>query len=344
MKRNRKTIYAISAIIIIGLVCSVWYFTQEKEPEVIMLYTGNSGASLMYKPTFEAFTKLTGIEVQTVFPGGSGAVMNKVIVEKNKPIADMTMASLPSVLAARDAGALETYFSPEAKYFPDHFKDSEGYWTGYFAFFTHLVYNPEYVTDPPKTYRDLLREEYRGKIVYMDPTLSGNGIRFLIGILMAMGEDEGYEFLVELEPYVAAHPSQEEGELLHKGEIWIMLSDSTSMTAEVMTQGLTNQKTLITEEGLGPGVGTLALVKGGPNPEGAKQLIDFMLSEEGQSYTPLGYGIPCRDGMEDSIVEELMEIWAPLFDAKILSLDWDEIAEKQEYWKDRWVEEVQPGG
>jgi iron(III) transport system substrate-binding protein len=343
MKRNRKTIFAISAIII-GLICGVWYFTQEKEPEMILMYTSNSGSELMFKPAFEIFTERTGIEISYIFPGGSGAVCNKVIVEKDKPIADMTCASLPSILMARDAGALEQYISPETEYIPDHFKDPDGYWTGYYAFFTHLAYNPVYVTDPPETYRDLLREEYRGKIVYPDPTLSGNGIRFVIGILESMGEDAGYAFLAELEPYVASHPSHEEGELIHKGELWIHLTDSSVMTSEVMTQGLTNQKILVTEEGIAPGLTTLALVKGGPNPEGAKKLIDFLLSEEGQALTPLGYGFPCREGMEDTIPEDVMDIWAPLFECDILALDWDEVAEKQGYWKDRWVEEVQSGG
>jgi len=344
MQRDRKTILAISAIILVGIasVCA-WYLTQEKTSE-IMIYTSNSGIELMLKPTIKKFTERTAIEVSYIFPGGSGAVCNKVILEKDKPVADITLASLPSILSARDNGALEKYVSPEAKYIPDHFKEPDGYYTGYYAFFTHLAYNPEYVTDPPKTYRDLLREEYRGKIVYPDPTLSGNGIRFVISVLKAMGEDAGYEFLAELEPYIAAHPAHEEGELIHKGEIWIHLTDSSVMTSEVMTQGLTNQRILTTEEGIAPGCVTIALVRGGPNPEGAKKLIDFMLSEEGQSFTPLGYGFPCRGGMEDAMPEDIMAVWAPLFESNIVSLDWEEITEKQDYWKDRWVEEVQSGG
>jgi len=344
MKRDRKTIYAISAIILVGIVCvGWWYLNQEKTSEII-IYTTNSGAELMLKPTIKKFTESTGIEVSYIFPGGSGAVCNKVILEKDKPVADITVASLPSILSARDKGALEKYISPEAKNFPDHFKDPEGYFTGYYAFFTYLAYNPEYVTDPPETYQDLLREEYRGKIVYPDPTLSGNGIRFVIGILKTMGEDAGYEFLAELEPYIAAHPAHEEGELIHKGEIWIHLTDSSMMTSEVMTQGLVNQKILITEEGIAAGYVTVALVKDGPNPEGAKEFIDFMLSEEGQSFTPLGYGFPCREKMEDAMPEDIMEIWAPIFESNVIPLDWEEITEKQDYWKDRWIEEVQSGG
>ena len=345
MQRDRKTILAISAIILVGIVCvgGWWYLTREKTSE-IMIYTSNSGIELMLKPTIEKFTERTGIEVSYIFPGGSGAVCNKVILEKDKPVADITLASLPSILSARDNGALEKYVSPETEYIPDHFKEPNGYYTGYFAFFTHFAYNPEYVTDPPETYQDLLREEYRGKIVYPDPTLSGNGIRFVIGVLKAMGEDAGYEFLAELEPYIAAHPAHEEGELIHKGEIWIHLTDSSVMTSEVLTQGLTNQRILTTEEGIVPGFVTIALVKGGPNPEGAKELIDFMLSEEGQSFTPLGYGFPCREGMEDAMPEDIMAVWAPLFESNIVSLDWEEITEKQDYWKDRWVEEVQSGG
>ncbi|MCK4792396.1 MAG: extracellular solute-binding protein [Desulfobacteraceae bacterium] len=341
---EKKTILTISAIILVGLVCTAWWYFAQEETSEIMIYTTNSGCELMLKPTIEKFTERTGIEISYIFPGGSGAVCNKIILEKDKPVADIAIASLPSMLSARDNGALEKYVSPEAKYFPTYFKDPDGYYTGWFAFFTHFAYNPIYVTDPPETYQDLLCEEYRGKIVYPDPTLSGNGLRFVIGVLKAMGEDAGYGFLAELEPYIFAHPAHEEGELIHKGEIWIHLTDSSVMTSEVMAEGLTNQKILITEEGITPGYVSIALTKGGPNPEGAKKFIDFMLSEEGQLFTPLGYGVPCREGMEDAIPEDVMEVWAPIFESNIISLDWEGVAENQGYWKDRWVEEVQPGG
>lgn len=346
MKRDRKTIYAISAIILVGIVCvgGWWYLNQEKTSE-IMIYTSNSGIELMLEPTIEKFTERTGIEVSYVFPGGSGAVCAKLIAEKDDPVADMTLASLPSILGARDAGALEKYVSPEAVNIPDHFKDPDGYFTGYFAFFTYLAYNPNYVSAGEiNTYEDLLNEAYKGRIVYPDPTLSGDGIRFMIGVLETMGEDDGFEFLARLEPYIAAHPAHEEGELVHKGEVWIHVTDTSSMTSEVMSQGLTNQVILITEEGVVAGYVTVALAKDGPNPEGTKKLIDFILSEEGQSYTPLGYGFPCRDGMEDAMPEDIMEIWGPLFESNIISLDWEKVTEKQDYWKDRWVEEVQSVG
>lgn len=342
--RNRLVVLVLVAVVIsVGVYGAYVYFTP-KQPDQILIYTSNSGIELMLEPTIEKFTEMTGIEVSYVFPGGSGAVCNKVIVEKDDPIADMTIASLPSILGARDAGVLEIYISPEASNIPSHYKDPDGYFTGYFAFFTYLAYNPDYVDNPPEKYTDLLREEYRGRIVYADPTLSGDGIRFMIGVLESFGEDAGYEFLAELEPYVAAHPPHEEGELVHKGEIWIYVTDTSSMTSEVMSQGLTNQEILITEEGVVAGYVTVALMKDGPNPEGTKQLIDFMLSEEGQSYTPLGYGFPCRDNMEDAMPEDIMKIWAPLFDSNIISLDWAEVTEKQDYWKDRWVEEVQSVG
>lgn len=345
MKQDRKTILAISVIILVGIASvGIWYFTQEKTSE-IMVYTTNSGTKLMLEPAITKFTERTGIEVLYINPGGSGSVCNKIILEKDKPVADVMLASLPSILSVRDIGALEKYVSPEAKYVPDHFKDPDGYFTGYFAFFTFMAYNPNYVSaEDITTYEDLLNESYRGKIVYPDPTLSGDGIRFVIGVLETMGEDEGFEFLAKLESYIAAHPPHEEGELIHKGEVWIHVTDTSILASEVMTQGLTNQVILITEEGAVAGYVTIALVKDGPNPEDAKKFIDFMLSEEGQALTPLGYGFPCRDGMEDAMPEDIMEVWGPLFDSNIISLDWEEVTEKQDYWKDRWVNEVQSGG
>ena len=100
----------------------------------------------------------------------------------------------------------------------------------------------------------------------------------------------------------------------------------------------------VTEEGSIAGYVAIAIIKDGPHLEEAKLLIDFMLSKEGAKATAVGYGFPCRRGMEDLIPEELRLFWEPFLNAPVIEMDWQELADDMEGWKARWLEEVQPIG
>lgn len=332
-------------MLFIAVMTLVGVYSYIRRPKgEVLIYTSNSGIELMLDDTIPAFTAKTGIEVTFVCEGGSGWVVNKVIAEKDNPSADIAIASLPSMLGAKNEAALEQYISPEAINYPDAFKDPDGYYTGWFAFHTVLAYNPKFVSSPPITFSDLLNTDYAGKLAYPDPTTSGNGLRFLTALIKTMGEEQAFEFLAELEPSIARHDSLPLGEFIDKGELWIQISDDSIITSEVMREHLTDQYMCVTDEGAIAGFVAVAIAKGAPHLEEAKQLVDFMLSEEGQTYVTAGYGYPCREGMESFIPDDLAAIWEPFFGKPVIPLDWQEIAENMEAWKARWAEEIQPLG
>lgn len=343
MKRDTVTILVMS-ILVIAAIGTLWYLTRPEEASEILIYTSNSGIELMLEATISLFTAETGIEVVYVTPGGSGAVINKIIAEKDRPNADIAIASLPSMLGAKTEGALKIYVSEEAVNIPAAFKDPESYYTGWFAFHTVLAYNPTLVATPPKTFADLLNPAYAGKLAYPDPTTSGNGLRFMAALIETLGEDEAFEFLAQLEPLIARHDSLPLGEFIDKGELWIQISDDSIITSEVMKEHLTDQYMAVTDEGAIAGFVAIAITNGAPNEEGAKLLIDFMLSEEGQACVTAGYGYPVRAGMSHRIPEDLAAIWEPFFDKPVIPLDWERISENMQAWKDRWLEEIQPLG
>lgn len=340
---NKKLLAVLCAFVVFVALVGVYSATRSPKGE-ILIYTSNSGIELMLEKTIPAFTAKTGIKVIFVCEGGSGWVINKIIAEKDSPSADIAIASLPSMLGAKNEDALEQYVSPEAVYYPNAFKDPDGYYTGWFAFHTVLVYNPNFVTNPPTSFTDLLNPEYAGKLAYPDPTTSGNGLRFLAALIKTMGEEQAFEFLAELEPSIARHDSLPLGEFIDKGELWMQVSDDSIVTSEVMREHLTDQYMCVTDEGAIAGFVGIAIAKGAPHLEEAKQLIDFMLSEEGQTYVTTGYGYPCREGMEEFIPADLAAIWEPFFGKDVIPLDWQEIADNMEAWKARWAEEIQPLG
>lgn len=337
-------IYAILICVVLASVAGVYYYYDASKPREILIYTSDSGIELMLQATIPAFTAKTGIKVSYVVPGGSGTVISKIIAEKNKPSADIAIASLPSMLGGKKEDALEKYISPEASKIPSTFKDPDGYFTGWYAFHTVLAYNPKVVTDPPKKFTDLLDPKYKGKLAYPDPTTSGNGLRFLAALINTMGEDKAFAFLAQLEPYIARHDSLPLGEFINKGELWIQVSDDSIITSEVKKEHMTDQYMWVTEEGAIAGYVAIAITKGAPHLREAKQLIDFMLTEEGQTYVTNGYGYPCREGMTNRIPQDLADIWKPFFDKPVIPLDWVEISGKTQAWRERWSKEIQPLG
>jgi 2-aminoethylphosphonate transport system substrate-binding protein len=293
----------------------------------------------MLQKSVALWAEQTNVEVQWVSPGGSGAVVQKAIQEKDDPAADIIIASIPSILAAKDAGALEIYVPPNAAHIPAAFKDADGYFTGWFAFYNCFIYNPDFVPEPPRILNDLLAPAYKGKIMYPDPRTSGNGIRFVANLVAVMGEDEAFQYMKELEKSVMGHPSIVQGSMIDRGEAWIAVNDSSLNLTEYFKENLTKQVMFFTEEGTVAGYVGIALTKGASNAKDAQALLNFLLSEEAQIFVATeGYGIPTREGVD--LPANLAGAFQPAFDAKVLDLDWGWMNENQNSWKDRWTAEV----
>ena len=331
----KSKVWAVLAIVFLLLTASS---CKPKEREVL-IYTSNSGIEKMLYKTAEIWTERTGVKVAWITPGGSGVVVQKVIQEKDKPQADIAIASLPSMLGAKEAGALEKYVPPNEEHIPAAFKDADGYFTGWFAFYNCFLYNPDLVADPPKTLKDLLDPAYVGKIMYPDPRTSGDGIRFVANVVSVMGEDEGFQFLKDLEKSVVGHPSLVQGSLIDRGETWIAVSDSSQGLTDYFKEGLTKQVMHFTEEGTIAGYVAIALTKGAPHADDAKELLNFLLTEEAQIFVATeGYGIPTRAGV--GLPADLKGAFQPAFDAKVLPVDWAWMQENMDGWRDRWTSEV----
>ena len=310
----------------------------EAEREVL-IYTSNSGIEQMLDKSAEIWSEMTGVKVVWIVPGGSGAVVQKVIQEADHPQADIAIASLPSMLAAKEAGALAQYIPENAQYIPAAFKDDCCYFTGWFAFYNCFLYNPDFVPNPPETLADLLDPAYVSRIMYPDPRTSGDGIRFVANVVAVMGEDAGFQFLKDLEKSVLGHPSLVQGSMIDRGEIWIAVSDSSQSLTDYFYEGLTKQVMHFTEEGTIAGYVALALIEGGPNPDDAKDLVNYLLSEEAQIFVATeGYGIPTREGV--TLPADLMEAFQPAFDAEVLAVDWAWMQENMDRWRDKWITEV----
>ncbi|MCK4222027.1 MAG: extracellular solute-binding protein [Dehalococcoidia bacterium] len=337
MKTGISTLVAL--IVALSLPLGASGCAGASEPGKVLIYTSNSGIEQMLQKTREIWEETEDIEISWICPGGSGAVVQKAIQEADRPEADIVIASIPPILSAKDAGVLEKYIPPNAAHVPATFKDADGYFTGWFAFYNCFLYNPDFVPEAPETLEDLLDPAYKGKIMYPDPRTSGDGIRFIANVIDIMGEDAAFQYLKELEKNVIAHPSLVQGSLIDRGETWIAVSDSSINLTEYFNEGLTNQLMFFTEEGTIAAYVGIALIKDAPHPDEARLFLDFLLGEEAQVFVATeGYGIPTREGVE--LPEELMDAFQVAFEAKVLEVDWTWMVDNMNRWKDRWTADV----
>ena len=106
------------------------------------------------EPILRDFERDTGIRVMAVYDteeAKSTGVMNRLLAEKNNPQADVYWANEPiRAEVLKQQGIAAAYKSPSAEGIPAHFKDPQGYWTGFSARARVLIVN-QTVPDKPKS-------------------------------------------------------------------------------------------------------------------------------------------------------------------------------------------------
>ncbi len=97
----------------------------------------------------------------------------------------------------KKAGLLEP-FVPEdvAKHYPDEYKDPDGLFASFRIFLCPMAYNTNLVKkeEAPKSYADLLKPEWKGKIVKAHPSYSGT----ILTATFQIARDIGWEFFEKL--------------------------------------------------------------------------------------------------------------------------------------------------
>src|SRR6185295_15858258 len=77
---------------------------------------------------------------------------------------------------------------------PAAFKDADGIWTGFAARARVIIYNTDLAKDPPKSIRDFVKPEWKGKLAIAKP-LFGTTATHVAALFALWGDDEAKAFL-----------------------------------------------------------------------------------------------------------------------------------------------------
>jgi ABC-type Fe3+ transport system substrate-binding protein len=137
-----------------------------------------------------------------------------------------------------------------------------------------------------KTYQDLLKPQFAGKIVWDDPRLPGQGVAAAQRFLGNFGPD----FLRQLyagQKIAYTSNTRQNAEWLVRGTYPIGIATASEQVAPFQQQGLGKAIAALdaplAHVALSTGFGTVSLMDRAPHPNAAKVYINWLLSKAGQT-------------------------------------------------------------
>lgn len=263
---------------------------QAAERPVLTIYTYDSFASEWgpgpaIEKTFEAEC---ACDVNFVALDSSIGILGRVQLEGPSSKADIVLGLDTNLMkTARDTGlfaphgvSLDGRISLPVAFADDHFVPFD--W-GYFAF----VYNSEAMATPPTSLKALVNAPDDIRIVIQDPRTSTPGLGLLLWVRSVYGDDAG-EAWASLSPRIVTVTKGwwDAYSMFLDGEADMVLSYSTSPAYHIVVDGTDKYRAAAFDEGHYMQVEVAAMLKNAPQPELARQFMDFILSSDFQSVIP----------------------------------------------------------
>lgn len=276
---------------------------QPAAPRTLTIMTHDSfGAS---EDVIAEFERANNAKVVILKSGDAGSTLNKAILSKDAPLADVIYGVDNTFLGrALAAGIVEPYNSPALADIPDRFKlDPQNRMLP--VDYGHVIinYDKAYLQEkglaPPTSLRELTEPQWKGKLVVQNPATSSPGLAFLLATIAAFPEGSAYDWkqfwrdLRANDVYVSpdwsdAYYSQFSGSS-GKGPRPLVVSYATSPAAEVFfSEGKLEEPPTGNLEGTAfEQIEFVGILKGAKNRDLAEKWVDFMLSKRFQEDIPL---------------------------------------------------------
>lgn len=273
------------------------------EPATLVLATHDSFA--MSEEVIKAFESANNAKVQVLTLGDAGAALNKVILSKDAPLADL-MFGVDNTLLSRalNEDIFAPYDSPTLATIPDQFKlDPENRLLPVNYGFVNINADKGWFVDKnlplPQTLEDLTKPEYKGLLVVENPATSSPGLAFLLATIAHFGEERYLDFWQALRANdVLISEGWSDAYYTHftvgsgdSGARPLVVSYTSSPPADVVyaSDGRTEPASVNINPagGVWQQVEFVGVLKGAKNPELAQKFIDFMLGKQFQEEMPL---------------------------------------------------------
>jgi iron(III) transport system substrate-binding protein len=294
---------ALLSLLAFVLVLSLGLVSCAPEPKntKVVIYTAKENEEIEeFIPIAEAALPDLELEVLRL---STGDLTARLLAEKDNPQADLIWGTAAtSMIIFKNEGMLEPY-APEGL---DNLQasmvdsDSPPYWVGVDAYLTAFCVNTEladeYDLPMPSSWEDLLDPVYEGHLVMPNPASSGTGFMFVSSVLQGLGEDAGWDYLDGLDKNMAIYTKSGSKPCKMAGAGEFPIGISFAFVAARLQKDGAPLDYALPSEGAGFEVEANALMKGAKNPEGAKQFLDWAISDEAMGLYAKYFAVVSKPG------------------------------------------------
>jgi len=317
------------------------------EPQTITVMTHDSFA--VSEDAVKAFEDANNARVVFLQSGDAGAVLNKAILTKDAPLADVLFGVDNTFLSrALEADIFEVYASPALQDIPANFKlDDSNRAVPVDYGDVCINYDKAYFADKnlpvPQSLEDLTKPEYKGLLVVENPATSSTGLAFLLATVAHYGDsftdywqalkDNGVVVVDGWETAYFTNFSASSG----RGPQPMVVSYASSPSAEVTPSGESLTASILGADTCFRQIEFVGILKGTQNRTLAEKFIDFMLGKQFQEGMPLlmyVYPVNPQAVLPEAFIQYAQAPEQPA------SLSPDIIAEKRDAWIQAWTDVV----
>jgi thiamine transport system substrate-binding protein len=323
--------------------------TQAGEPTLYVMTHDSFAAS---KDVIQSFEQANHAKVQFIASGDAGTALNKAILSKNNPIADVFYGVDNTFLSrALQEGIYEPYNSPLLQDIPDVYKldpQNRALPVDYGDVCPNYdkAYFQQKNLPPPQNLEDLLKPEYKGLLVVENPATSSPGLAFLLATIGHFGVNGYLDYWKGLvkndvlvvnswetayntdftraggtRPIVISYDSSPAFEVLY----------ASSPVSEAPTGVITQNESCFRQ------IEFVGILKGTQQRALAEKWVDFMLSTQFQEDMPLQmfvFPVNKNAKLNETFTRYLVT------PQKLAQVSPDEIAANRDQWIQAWTQAV----
>src|SRR5205823_3835678 len=246
--------------------------------------------------------KKYGLSLTNDNPDGSSAQENQAVrsLKGDSRAPDVVDVGISFAIAGAAEGLYSRYFVSTFSTIPRSMKDTRGYWWGDYWGAISIGYNQNIINTPPKTWKDLLKPEYRGKVALNGSPLTSNSA--VSGVLAAsLGNGgslsdvgPGIDFFAQLKKSGNFIPVQTTPQTVASGQTPISIDWDYNNLAYIKEFPAANWAVTIPSDGVYGGYYAQAVNATAPHPYAARLWEEFVYSDQGQILFLKGFAHPAR--------------------------------------------------
>ena len=255
-----------------------------------------------YGELISTFQEKYGIGITNDNPNGSSAEENQAVrsLKGDSRAPDAVDVGPAFAVAGANEGLYAKYFNSNYKTIPRAMKDTRGFWMGDYWGAISIGYNKGLVSTAPKSFKDLLKPEYKGKVALNgNPLKSNSAIAGVLAASLSNGGSTsnvgpGIDWFAQLKKAGNFNPIETTSQTVATGQTPINIDWDYNNLAYIKEFPAAKWAVSIPTDGVYGGYYCQGVNATAPHPWSARLWQEFIYSDQGQILFLKGFGHPAR--------------------------------------------------